>query len=958
MAINYSFSVTGDCQNTSSGAFNLKISPFGNALPVTINWLQPSIFPSQVITTNDYLVNSLSAGTYVFSLVDSNPVPYSASPLTFYISSSATMSLSVVDNTSCGSNNGSILASFGAVYSANTLNLYRNSSYLSAFTITSPTYTITGLSQGVYYADVTDGGGCSGVSNSVAINPSVNFDFGFYNVNTPACYYRTGKIIVTGITGGVPPYTYSWSADTVQWTTAPTGDTATGLSSSNFSCTITDSNGCSKTKTTQLTDASNLSLITLYRTSPSCFQSNGEITYIISGGSPPYNYQLSNGVNQILFSDTVTFSDLSSGNYTLLVTDAGLCTYTNTTFLSAPNTFTTLSTTSSNSHCSFNDGSINVIVQGGTPPYNFTIYNSNSGYSQTNSSFLGQYTFTSLSSDTYTLYVTDQNTSCQYSKQFEILNVTNFDFALTGQNTTCGYQNGIINVAITSATTGVTNFQYFLSNGFQSSITTATTYSFSGLQYGYYSVSVKDVVNNCTQTKNANVNSSSPPNLFLSSTGCLQGSGGTISALIMGNTGDYNLTWSPNVNSQEGIYLTGITGGTYTLTLSADSGCIITSSVDVTCNPSKTYTYDYILGESLQSTLIEGELDFSTMVFSGYSNIASSSEGCLLNYYSINVIISLGGIEYEFPFYFSSSLNDIPTYSAYCEFLNSSVLTIPYIESCEVNTTTNTITITTQTINGIEYYKDSDFYVDITIDYNVNCESIQECSCTGLVLKLDASNQNSYPGYGNTWYDLSSSSNNAIISGSSFQYIPEYGGGIRINNDISNDGSVEIPSGLNLNDLASTLNYSIIFAVKKEYYSDTASGISSILLGSTNGYNIGWRIIESSTGTTGNVFDGTYNISYGTPGISAITKTFESDVCIGMISRDGGNVTLSFNGDISNQTLPNSYFSGGYSNRLSNNGFGVGAFNGVFYLFYVYNRPLSTTEMNNIYNKLSTRFGL
>jgi cytochrome P450 len=49
------------------------------------------------------------------------------------------------------------------------------------------------------------------------------------------------------------------------------------------------------------------------------------------------------------------------------------------------------------------------------------------------------------------------------AKQFEILNVTNFDFALTGQNTTCGYQNGIINVAITSATTGVTNFQYFLS---------------------------------------------------------------------------------------------------------------------------------------------------------------------------------------------------------------------------------------------------------------------------------------------------------------------------------------------------------------------------------------------------------------------------------------------------------------------------------------------------------------
>ncbi len=934
------------------------INPLGNALPITINWIQPSTFPSQVITTNEYLKSGLSAGTYIYSLVDSNPTPYSASPLTFYISSSSTMSLSVVDNTTCGSDNGSILTSFGTVYGSNTINLYRNNNYLSAFTITSSTYVVTGLSQGVYYADVTDGGGCLGVSNSVEISPSVNFDFGFYNINTPACYYRTGKIIVTGITGGVPPYTYSWSADTVQWTTPPTGDTVTGLSSSNFSCTITDSNGCSKTKTTQLIDASNITLVTLYRTSPSCFQSDGEITYILSGGSPPYNYQLSNGINQILFSNTVTFNGLSSGNYTLNVTDAGLCTFTNTTFLSAPNTFTTLSTTSTNSYCAFNDGSINVIVQGGTPPYNFSIYSSNSGYSQTSSSFLGQYTFTSLSSDTYTLYVSDQNTSCQYNKQFQILNVTNFDFGVTGQSTTCGYQNGIINVAITSATTGVTNFQYFLSNGFQSSITTATTYSFSGLQYGYYSVSVKDVANNCTQTKNANINSSSPPNLFLSSTECLQGSGGTISALIMSNSDNYDLNWSSNVNGQNGIFLTGLTAGTYTLTLSSDTGCVITNSVDVVCNPTKVMTYDYLLSSSIQTDITAGEQDFSTMVFSGYSNVIKDSETCLLNYYSITVLVSIGGGNYEFPFYFATTLNDIPTYVDYCSFLESSVLTIPYISSCRVNTTTNTITVETQTVDGVEYYKDSDFFVDININYDVNCESVEECSCTGLVLKLDASDTNSYPGYGNTWFDLSSSNNNCTIEGTYFEYTNQYGGGIRLNDYFTTDGYVQIPSGLNLNDLAVTNQYSVIFAFNKEYYSSVGSGISSILLGATNGQNIGWRIIESSTGTTGNQFDNEYKISYGSPGMSAVTKTFTSDVCLGMISRDSQTCKFLFNGELTEDTIPTNYTSGGFANTLGKNGFGVGALNGVYYLLYIYNRPLSNTEMTDLYNKLSVRFGL
>jgi len=424
MAINYNFSVTGDCSNTSSGAFNLIINEIGNSLPVTINWSQPTGFTSQVITSNNYLKTNLSAGAYIYSLVDSNSPPYSASPLTFYVSSSATMSLSVLSQTSCGENNGQILTFLDKVYGSNLINLYKNNEFFSAYTITSSTYVISGLSSGVYYSDLYDGGGCFGISNSVEINQSENFDFGFFTINTPACYFRKGKIIVTGITGGVPPYTYSWSADTIQWATAPTGDTVTGLSSSNFSCTVTDSNGCSKTNTTQLIDAGNLGIVTLYRTPPSCFQSDGQITFVLSGGSPPYNYQLSNGINQILLSNTVTFTNLSSGNYTLNVTDAGLCTYNNTTFLSAPSTFTTLSTDSYNSTCAFNDGRINVTVQGGSPPYTFSLYNLSSGYTQSSVSFLGQYTFLGLSSDTYNLFVSDTSNTCQYTKQFEINNIT------------------------------------------------------------------------------------------------------------------------------------------------------------------------------------------------------------------------------------------------------------------------------------------------------------------------------------------------------------------------------------------------------------------------------------------------------------------------------------------------------------------------------------------------------
>jgi len=959
MAINYTFNVIGDCSSTSSGEFNLNISPTGNSLPVTINWIQPNTYPSEVILTNSYTLTGLSAGTYIYSLVDSNSPAFSASPLTFYISSSSTATLSVLSATTCGSDNGTLQVSMNSLYgNYATIGLYKNNELFSGYTSNTINYTITGLTEGIYHSQVFDNGGCNCVTNSVAVNDSVGFDFGFYKVNTPACYLRTGKLVITGITGGVPPYTYSWSADTIQWTTPPTGDTVTGLSTSNFSCTLTDSNGCSKTKTTQLVDAGNLAVINVSKTNPTCFDNNGSITYIISGGTPPYNYQLSNGINQILFSDTVTFNNLTSGNYELYITDAGLCNLTYTTFLTAPNTFTTLSTTSINSYCSFNDGSVNAIIQGGTPPYTFTIYNSTSSYTQNVTTFLGQNTFRGLTSDTYTLKISDKNQTCSYYENFTILNITNFDFQLNGQNTTCGYRNGVIDVSVTSATTATTNFQYYLSNGFQSSITTATTYSFSGLEYGFYSVSVRDVALNCTQTKTINIDSSSPPNLFLSSTSCLEGSGGTVSALIQGSEGNYNLTWSPNVNGQTGIFLTGLTAGTYTLTLSADSGCVFTESATVSCTPTNTYTFEYTLETASETNTLPGNLDFSIMVFSGYSNIVSQSETCLLNSYAISVDVTIGDTVFNFPFYFSNTLNNIPTFQEYCDFLQYSLLTIPHISSCSVNTTANTVTISTETVNGVEYYSDGGLSVNIVVDYNVNCESIQECPCTGLVLKLDAGNSNSYPGYGNTWYDLSSYGNNASISGNSYSYTTQYGGGIRINDNTSSDGFVRIPDTLNLNTLAETLNYTIIFGIKKEYYSDTASGISSILLGATNGYNLGWRIIESSTGSTATSFDGNYNISYGAPGLSSTTITLNSDVCIGMISRSNSNITFLFNGDITTSTTTSNYVSGGIGNSMSYKGFGVGALNGVLFLLYAYNRALSQSEMINMYNKLSTRFGL
>jgi hypothetical protein len=115
----------------------------------------------------------------------------------------------------------------------------------------------------------------------------------------------------------------------------------------------------------------------------------------------------------------------------------------------------------------------------------------------------------------------------------------------------------------------------------------------------------------------------------LSSTGCLQGSGGTISALIQGTSGDYVLSWSNNVNGQTGIYLTGLTAGTYTLTLSGENGCVYNSTTTIDCNPVRNTTYNYKLSTANSYNKIPSIIEIEQMAFSGFSSSVGGYQDCI-----------------------------------------------------------------------------------------------------------------------------------------------------------------------------------------------------------------------------------------------------------------------------------------------------------------------------------------
>ena len=637
------------------------------------------------------------------------------------VTSSCTINISTLNNTKCGGNNGVIGVSLPSNNSNVNLGLFRNYELLpeSGFTPNS-TFVFTNLSPGFYYVTATDEGGCNGVSNSVFVGESSPLDFGLYASPSSNCVISSGKIFVTGQTG-TGPYTYYWTSNVPQ-SSATT--TITGLMPDNYGVTIYDSLGCYTTKSVTVADAGMMSLISYTTVQPSCFTNNGSITFYLSGGSPPYFYSLSNGQSQTILSNQVTFTGLSDGLYTLNVLDSALCQYTTNGQLTSSGGFSVMSVSKVNATCGFS-GSINISIQGGTSPYTYVLSGDNIT-TITRTTTLNATQFSQLSEGNYTVVITDATNGCAYSTDIEILRES-FDFTFTTTGTTCGSNNGIIQVTVNDPTTGKT-YSYSLSNGSSSILTTATTYSFNVLGGGNHTLYVQDNLG-CVVTKPAYVGTSPNLNVFLYTTGCGTGSGGTITALIQNDEGPFSLNWSSNVNGQDGIFVSGLTAGTYTLTVSGQNGCVASRTTEVFCNPipSKNYSFKYSTGTT--SFKPATQLSLQKMFYSGYKSLIQLSGNCELSAATLSFEVTIGGVDYNFPFYYTMSFNDLPSNEYFAEIIENSILTLPDIVSCTVNPTTNSIDIVAKSENGIEYYKGETIGFTIIIEYIIKCVSLNGVVC-------------------------------------------------------------------------------------------------------------------------------------------------------------------------------------------------------------------------------------
>ncbi len=563
------------CFGAADGSISL--SSNGGVSAYSYNWTGPSGFSSTLQN-----ISGLYSGTYSVIVIDANGCTTSTSiTLTEPIIVSSIVSSPTFAggyNISC---NGTSTGAINLNVSGGTLNYsYVWSGPLAySSTVQNP----TGLAAGTYSVIVTDANGCTTTSSIVLTQPTILSAnvvsptvAGGYNIT---CNGSSNGSINLTTNGGTANYVYSWTGPSSY---TSTNEDLSSLQSGNYNVTVTDQNGCITTASITLTEPPVFSGTISSSTFNGGFNischgnSDGNISLNPSGGTLNYTYNWSTG------GSSQNLNNVPAGFYSVIVTDANNCTFTQSIVLTEPNNLNLAVSSPTflggyNLHCNGSaDGSINLSVTGGTNPNTYS-WTGPSAYTSTNEDLSG------LNAGTYVVIVHDNNgctatTSVTLSEPNTLSATFTSPTFIGGSNISChGNNDGIIHSIVAGGTVQYT----YLWNGPLSY--TATTADITSLIAGTYTLTVSDA-NGCiatstiTLTEPQILSATATPAVFAGgfNVSCFGSSNGSISISTTGGSLSYSYSWTgPNnfISSLQNI--SGLVAGTYSVTIHDANGCSV-----------------------------------------------------------------------------------------------------------------------------------------------------------------------------------------------------------------------------------------------------------------------------------------------------------------------------------------------------------------------------------------------
>lgn len=280
---------------------------------------------------------------------------------------------------------------------------------------------------------------------------------------------------------------------------------------------------------------------------------NGSVTVNITDGTAPFSYSWSNGAT------TASITGLSAGTYSVVVTDANGCSDDASVTLSESDAIS-LTTSSTDASCNGgSDGSASATANGGVAPFTYAWSNG-----ATTASISG------LSAGTYGVTVTDAN-GCTGEAGVTISEPTALSLSTSGTDVSCnGESDGSVSVTVSG---GTAPYTYAWSNG-------ATAASISGLSAGTYTITVTDA-NGCSASADVTVEEPSPLSLTYDGGDetCIGSADGFAVVNVSGGTAPYTYLWS---NGATTATASGLSAGTYGVTVTDANGCVASNSTAVT----------------------------------------------------------------------------------------------------------------------------------------------------------------------------------------------------------------------------------------------------------------------------------------------------------------------------------------------------------------------------------------
>lgn len=497
-------------------------------------------------TSNSEDLTDLNQNTYTVTVTDANNCSVQKSFSVINEVGQCTPNCDLVINSSnvtnetCGNANGAINLS---IFSSNTPILVNWGNGMSG-------NSITGLAAGTYTATITDLEGCEIIQDYTVSNNSGTLSITNPIIINEACGNASGSIDIT-VNGGAGGYIYTWS------NSATTQDISS-ISAGTYSVTVEDAAGCKTTASNLIVgnDANGIAINLNKLTNETCGNGKGAIDISVT---PPgsYTYLWSNSAI------TQDLSNLTSGTYSVVVTNsANGCKLTSQDFVisNASGTLSVIINDTDNEICGNNAGEIDLTISGGAPSYNILWNNSATSEDLTN-----------LSAGTYSATITDQN-GCTTSTGDIIIQNTPGNLSVNASvvDEICGNSQGAVNLTVTG---GTPLYSYSWSNS-------AITKNISGLASGSYSYTVSDQ-NGCSVNSSVTVANNpgtlSIDNVSITDTDC-NSTNGAIDISVSGGDGNYTFNWSNSSTSED---LSGVSQGSYTISVEDGAGCIVNKTYDV-----------------------------------------------------------------------------------------------------------------------------------------------------------------------------------------------------------------------------------------------------------------------------------------------------------------------------------------------------------------------------------------